>query len=88
MIYIHNCSECDYCYTNDTMDGMSICVNGKSEMLGQVVDSYGMAEDDMDCVVIDGKDRDEIDMDDADAHWEAMDDIEREEWMRGAEDEI
>ena len=68
---IHNCSECDYCYTNDTMDCMSICVNGKSEMLGQVVDSYGMAEDDMDCVVIDGKDRDEIDQEDAEAHWDA-----------------
>lgn len=85
---IHNCSECDYCYSNETMGELHICVNGKSEMLGQAVDYLGLADDDMDCVVIDGKDRDEIDMDDADAHWKAMDDIEREEWMRGADDEI
>ena len=48
---IHNCAECDYCYSNSTMDCISICVNGKSEMLGQCVDAYGMAEEDMECVV-------------------------------------
>ena len=82
---IHNCAECDYCYSNSTMDCISICVNGKSEMLGQCVDAYGMAEEDMECVVIDGKSREEIDAEDEEKHWESMDDIEREEWMRGDE---
>lgn len=60
MANVHNCSGCDYCYSNDTMDGLYICVNGNSEMLGEFVDGLGMAEDDMDCVVIDGKDKSEI----------------------------
>ena len=28
------CRECKYCYTNETMSGLYICVNGDSENLG------------------------------------------------------
>ncbi len=28
------CRDCKYMYTNDTMDGMYICVNGNSGNLG------------------------------------------------------
>jgi len=28
------CSDCNYCYTNDTMDSLYLCVNGKSENFG------------------------------------------------------
>lgn len=28
------CRDCEYMYTNDTMDGLYICVNGKSENFG------------------------------------------------------
>jgi len=60
MTKVYNCSECDYCYTNETMRSEHICVNGKSDMFGQLVDWLGLAEDDMDCVVINGKSRDEL----------------------------
>lgn len=60
MAKIHNCSDCDYCYSNETLVGEYICVNGKSDYLGQLVDGLGLAEDDMDCVVIDGKCKAEI----------------------------
>ena len=55
-----NCSNCDCCYSNETMRGTYICVNGKSEHLGEFVDGLGLAEDDMDCVIVDGKDRSEL----------------------------
>ncbi len=29
------CRDCKYMYTNDTMHGLYICVNGKSEHLGE-----------------------------------------------------
>lgn len=60
MAKVYNCSECDYCYTNETMRSEYICVNGKSDMFGKLVDWLGLAEDDMDCVVVNGKDRDEL----------------------------
>ena len=60
MAKVYNCSECDYCYTNETMRSEHICVNGKSDMFGKLVDWLSLAEDDMDCVVINGKDRDEL----------------------------
>jgi hypothetical protein len=60
---VHNCSECDYCYSNETMQDFSICVNGNSEYWGEMVDEHGLACDDMECVVIDGKERWEIDED-------------------------
>ena len=28
------CRDCDYCYTNETMNGLYICVNGNSAKLG------------------------------------------------------
>ena len=28
------CYECKYCYSNSTMDGLYICVNGNSSNLG------------------------------------------------------
>ena len=28
------CRDCDYCYTNESMDGLYICVNGNSEQFG------------------------------------------------------
>lgn len=29
-----HCSDCKYCYTNDSLlDGLYICVNGKSELV-------------------------------------------------------
>ena len=61
---IHNCSECDYCYTNETLNGMYLCVNGDSEYCGDFIDGMGLANEDYDCVVIDGKIRCEIDEDD------------------------
>jgi hypothetical protein len=61
---VHNCSECDYCYSNETFRGNEhICVNGESEYVGEFIDGYGLAEEDYDCVVIDGKHRREIDED-------------------------
>ena len=60
MAKVYNCSECDYCYTNETMGSEHICVNGKSDMFGQLVDWLGLAEDDMDCVIINGKDHNEL----------------------------
>ena len=57
---VHNCSECDYCYSNETMSELYICVNGDSEYFGEFVDGLGLAEDDMDCVIINGKDHDEL----------------------------
>ena len=59
MSKVYNCSDCDYCYSNETLGQTYICVNGNSEDLGQPVDWLGLAEDDMDCVIINGKDRDE-----------------------------
>lgn len=32
-----SCRNCDYMYTNETMNDLYICVNGASEMLGQFV---------------------------------------------------
>lgn len=59
---VHNCSECDYCYSNETFRGGEyICVNGESEYVGEFIDGCGIAEEDYDCVVIDGKHRREID---------------------------
>ena len=60
MAKVYNCSECDYCYSNETMGSEHICVNGKSDMFGKLVDWLGLAEDDMDCVVINGKVHDEL----------------------------
>ena len=31
------CYQCQYMYSNETMDGLYICVNGNSEMFGQYV---------------------------------------------------
>lgn len=59
---VRNCSECDYCYSNETFRGGEyICVNGESEYVGEFIDGCGIAEEDYDCVVIDGKHRWEID---------------------------
>ena len=57
---IYNCSDCDYCYSNETMHSEHICVNGYSEKFGQLVDWLGLAEEDEECVVINGKTREEI----------------------------
>ena len=35
-------------------------INGDSEYFGEFVDGLGLAEDDMDCVIINGKDHDEL----------------------------
>lgn len=70
---VHNCSECDYCYSNETFRGDEcICVNGESEYVGEFIDGCGLAEEDYDCVVIDGKHRWEIDEE------EELDEIENE----------
>lgn len=53
MAKVYNCSECDYCYIN-------ICGNDQSDMFGQLIDWLGLAEEDMDCVIINGKDHDEL----------------------------
>ena len=58
---IYNCKDCDYCYSNETMHHFSICVNGESEYCGEPVDEFGLAEEDYDCVVVDGKHRFELD---------------------------
>ena len=60
MSKVHNCSECDYCYSNDTMGELYLCTNGNSIYLGEFVDYLGLSGEDKDCVVIDGKTRDEI----------------------------
>ena len=60
MAKVYNCSECDYCYTNETMRSEHICVNYNSECFGQPVDWLGLAEDDMDCVIINGKNHNEL----------------------------
>lgn len=57
---VYNCSDCDFCYSNETMGQIHICVNGKSDMLGQLVDWLGLAEEDMECVVVNGKDHNEL----------------------------
>ena len=54
----YNCSDCDYCYSNNTMGASYLCTNGDSEYFGEFVDGLGMAEDDMDCVIVNGKVRD------------------------------
>lgn len=57
----HNCSDCDYCYTNETMkDSTHICVNFESECFGQPVDWLGLSEESMECVVKNGKTYDEL----------------------------
>ena len=56
----YNCSDCDYCYTNETLDGMYICVNGHSENWGNAVDWLGLSDEEMDCVVVNGKSLDEL----------------------------
>ena len=30
------CRDCDYCYTNETMDLLYLCVNGRSDNFGMV----------------------------------------------------
>lgn len=60
MAKIYNCSDCDYCYSNETMGEEHICVNGKSDCFGNLVDWLGLAEEDMECVVVSGKDRNEL----------------------------
>ena len=61
MSQIHNCSDCDYCYTNKTMKGGThICVNYDSEYFGEPVDWLGLSEADMECVVESGKTYDEL----------------------------
>lgn len=43
------CYQCKYMYSNDTMDGLSICVNGNSENFGNYTGEC--CEDDCeDCV--------------------------------------
>jgi len=29
------CRDCKYCYTNDSMDGLYICVNANSQSFGE-----------------------------------------------------
>ena len=58
----YNCSDCDYCYSNSTMEGMYLCVNGSSDSFGEFVDGLGLAEEDMECVVVNGKERAELDL--------------------------
>ena len=60
MSEVYNCSHCDYCYSNETMGEMHICVNGNSEHLGDFVDWLGLADNDMECVVVSGKTRSEL----------------------------
>ncbi len=57
---IYNCSDCDYCYSNETMHSEHICVNGNSDKFGEFVDWLGLAEENEECVVINGKNREEI----------------------------
>lgn len=52
---VHNCSTCDYCYSNETLNGTYICVNGSSSLLGEPVDWLGLAGEDMECAVTGGK---------------------------------
>ena len=37
-----------------------ICVNYKSDLFGKPVDWLGLADEDMECVIINGKDHDEL----------------------------
>ena len=60
MSKIYNCSNCDYCYSNETMGELHLCVNGNSDHIGEPVDWLGLAEEDMECVVVNGKGRDEL----------------------------
>ena len=61
MTNVYNCSECDYCYRNETLPDIThICVNYNSECFGQPVDWLGLEEEDMECVVIQGKYYDEL----------------------------
>lgn len=60
MAKIFNCSDCDYCYSNETMGDLHICINGGSDHLGEFVDWLGLSEEDMECAVVSGKDRDEL----------------------------
>ena len=64
MAKIYNCSDCDYCYSNETMRQAYICVNGNSEYLGKLVDWLGLAEEDMECVIVNGKSRVDLAEDD------------------------
>ena len=57
---IFNCSVCDFCYSNETMNCLYLCVNGASEYLGEFVDGLGLASEDYECVVINGKSREEL----------------------------
>lgn len=34
------CGDCKYCYTNETMQGLSICTNGNSEFIAEFVSRY------------------------------------------------
>lgn len=65
MAAIYNSSDCDYCYSNETMGETHICVNGKSEYLGNPVDYIGLAEEDMECAVINGIESGELREEDA-----------------------
>lgn len=29
------CIDCKYCYSNDSLDGLYICVNGDSDLVGE-----------------------------------------------------
>lgn len=60
MAKVYNCSDCDYCYSNNTMGELHLCVNGSSDYIGEPVDWLGLADDDMECVIVNGKDRDEL----------------------------
>ncbi len=61
MLKVYNCSDCDYCYTNETMkDSTHICVNFESECFGRPVDWLGLSEENMECVVKNGKTYDEL----------------------------
>lgn len=38
------CRNCKYFYTNETMDGLYICTNGESKMLGKFIKMSEKAE--------------------------------------------
>ncbi|ADL35943.1 hypothetical protein bpr_II002 (plasmid) [Butyrivibrio proteoclasticus B316] len=61
---IYNCSECDYCYSNETMGCNYLCVNMESEYFGELVDGLGIAEENKECVVVRGKNFDELILED------------------------
>lgn len=43
------CRDCDYCYTNETMDSLYLCVNGRSDNFG-IVTGLCSEDDCPDCV--------------------------------------